>query len=203
MALYVLSLSMCLSQPDLSHVLNRTFFLKEKIHALFFFCMLMPFTNHRSQGTVAPTVAPSPVPWFIWVVDSLSVRGRHTGDGETQQRDSAPVDWSLRPFVLTVFFTRCVKSYKGFLLHTLLANCIKAFGDCCLSPCVCTSIKRRELQHVETCARYHLSSREGCKNAETRRVWRWHLFVSPFLWQIQPDRTFINSASLFPLTVIK
>lgn len=60
------------------------------------------------------------------------------------KRASSPVDWSRRPFVLTLFFTRRIKSYKGFLLHTLLANCIKAFGGSCLSRAVCTSIKSGE-----------------------------------------------------------
>lgn len=126
---------------------------------------------------------------------SLGVQQRHRGPNK-----ETPL---LSTDVYVLLFWHCfpcgVKAYKGFLLHTLLANGIKAFGDSCLSPRVCTSIKRSKLQHVEAHARYHLSSGEGRSHSAARRVWRWHLFV----WQIQVVREFIISACLVPLPRIK
>lgn len=123
---------------------------------------------------------------FKCVGFTFSLRQTH-GMVRRQQRVSAPFDWCLCPFVLTLFFTPCVKSYKGFPLHALLTNWIKAFGCYCLSLYVCTSIKRRALHYVWACARSHLTRIEAHKNAETIGVWHWHLFVSPDLtnttWQ--------------------
>lgn len=154
------------SLPDLSHVPQN---------------ILKPGTKRSIWAWCCPSLTthhPSPShPVHTGGRFSLGVQQRHRGPNK-----ETPL---LSTDVCVLLFWHCfpcgVKAYKGFLLHTLLANCIKAFGDCRLSPRVCTSIKSSELQHVEAGARYHLSSGEGCGHAAARRVWRWHLFVCTVL----------------------
>lgn len=135
------------------------------------------------------------------MLDSLSACHTHTLDDESRQRASSPVDWSPRPFVLTLFFTRRIKSYKGFLLHTLLANCIKAFGGCCLSRTVCTSIKSGEPPtRCNLCQISSLRQRATQEAGERERV-TVAFVCAPPSHLIQPDRERTTSASPFPATV--
>lgn len=135
-------------------------------------------TAHRA------TMTPPPSLYRSWV---RSWRPTDTPGIEGPNKETAFLSTDVCVLLCWHYFARSVKAYKAFLLHTLLANCIKAFGDCCLSLRVCTSIKRSELRHVKARARHHLSSGEECRNAGARRVWRWHLFVCTVLtntgWQ--------------------
>lgn len=162
-----------LSLPDLSHIPQKSFKARSKKKPQ---CVMASFTNLRNLHP--------PSLYRSWV-RSRSPAG--TPGMEGPDKESAFLSTDVCVLLCWHCFPRSVKADKAFLFHTLLANCIKAFGDCCLSLRVCTSIKRGELRHVEARARHHLSSGEGCRNVGARRVWRWHLFVCTVLtntgWQ--------------------
>ena len=162
-------------------------------------------TGQRSSHQSHPHPSLVFYPGYMNVTFTLSVTDTE-GMEWHQQRYSASVNWSLHPFVLTLFSFSCVKSYKGFLLHTLLANCIKAFRDCFLSPCVFTSIKKRELQHVESVPDIispALSAARMHKPGDCDRGIFCLALPHPPIQQTQPDRKFIILTSLFSLQVTK
>lgn len=116
-------------------------------------CASVPFTNRRPRSAIAliraSLIPPLSFTWFMWMLDSLSGCETHRGCTGINKKTQL---LSTELCVLLCWQCFCAphkKSYKVFLLHTLLTNCIKAFGDCCLSPRVCTSIKKRAIQHVE------------------------------------------------------
>lgn len=88
------------------------------------------------------------------------------------------------------------------MLHTLLANCIKAFAVCCLSPCVCASIKSRELQHVEAAPDIIYP---GSRDARIQKPGECDsgICLSPPARDPQTYRKFIKSSSLFSLPIMK
>lgn len=169
-------------------------------------CRIMLLTNHRPQRGLAPTrtFATLLVSFIqcVWVLDSLSVCGRHTGDGVESTKRLCLCRLISASFCVDTVSTSCVKSYKGFLLHTLLANCIKAFGFCCLSPCVCTSIKRRERQHVDPVPDIIYPAWRDARMQKPEECDGGICLSSP-VRQTQPDRKFMNSPSLFSLLLMK
>lgn len=168
-----------LSLPDLSHIPQNIFKARNKKKPQ---CMKASFTNRSSQGHNDPPTPPSLYQSWVQFWSPTDTPGI-----EGLDRKTALLSTKVCVLLCWRCFPHSVKAYKAFLLHTLLANCIKAFGDSCLSLGVCTSIKRGELRHVEARARHHLSSGERCSNTGARRVWRWHLFVCTVLtntgWQ--------------------
>lgn len=129
--------------------------------------MITSFTNHTPQGSVAPTRFP-----VILLVFHMSIRftlwQTHEGYRVASTKKLGFCRLICASFCVDTAYMSCVESYKGFLLHTLLANCIKAFAVCCLRPHVCTSIKRGELQHVKPVPDYiNPARRVGHKNQES------------------------------------
>lgn len=126
----------------------------------------MPFTNHRSQDT----------PFFsaTSLHDSPRVCDGHTGDDETQQRES----WLLSAdhCVLlcdTVFHAvRIATKVFCFTLCWLIAS--KHLESVVSASVVCTSIKSKELQYMEAHARYVSSIQQGgtqeCRKQESVTV---------------------------------
>lgn len=157
------------SLPDLSHIPQNIFKIRNNKKP---WCMMASFKWSQLKG---PTWhPPTPSLYQSWV---CTWSPTDTPGIERPNKETVLLSNDVCVLLCCHCFPRSVKAYKAFLLHTLLTNCIKAFGDCCLSLRVCTSIKRGELRHVEARARHHLSSGEGCGNVGARRVWRWHLFV--------------------------
>lgn len=113
----------------------------------------MPFTNHRSQDT--PFFSATSVHDFLWVCD------RQTGVDETQQRESWLLSADLRVLLCDTVFhaARIATKVFCFTLCWLIAS--KHLESVVSASVVCTSIKSKELQHMEARARYVSSIQQG------------------------------------------
>lgn len=111
-------------------------------------CVITPFTNHTHQATVASITWAS----FIWFF-RLQCLIQPTVCNRRRRKRHEEETWimSVNSFCLVTVFTLTQKKKKkelqSFLLHTLLANCIKARGDSWLGRRVCTSIKRQSCRN--------------------------------------------------------